>query len=129
MGENNNVGQTTYAPNGSALLSAPQKRYEVLDPGHRYAVKPMEYGNDIELIFVKKNFKRDKPNGKLETEHDGLTSEAVIEVLISRLYFLQSMNPCVENVQAIEGLHISLSALERRTRNREIRKVEGTNRA
>jgi hypothetical protein len=64
---------------------------------------------------------------ELKTITDGTTNEEVIEVLIDRLYFLQSKFPCKENACAITKLEESLMWLNKRTTDRLKRNVEGKN--
>lgn len=63
----------------------------------------------------------------LETVKDGTTNEIVIEALLIRLKFLNNKFPCKENKKAIKHLKKSLNWLEKRTKNREKRNVEGKN--
>ncbi len=62
---------------------------------------------------------------------DGVTNEEVLRVLIHRLRFLNETCQdgkfwCVENSLAITNLEEALLWLEKRTADREARKVEGT---
>jgi hypothetical protein len=63
----------------------------------------------------------------LETVNDGTTNEEVLEMLIDRMNFLQRRFPCRENAIAITHLEEALMWLEKRTRDRVKRQVEGTN--
>jgi len=99
---------------------------EVLDPGHNYLLD--NYGNAgslIKLKFVKK--KKNEENGDFYLVHNGTTNEEVIKVLIDRLTYLQEKLPCAENPIAIANLEGALNILTLRTRDREDRNVEGTN--
>lgn len=58
---------------------------------------------------------------------NGVTNEAVLEVLLHRMQHLNAQFPCRENSLAITNLEQALMWLERRTRNRKARGVEGTN--
>lgn len=62
----------------------------------------------------------------LVTINDGTTNEEVLEVLIDRLTILNSKFPCRENAIAITHMETALLFLEKRTRDRIKRKVEGT---
>jgi len=58
---------------------------------------------------------------------DGVTNEEVLKVLIHRLNVLNSGKyKCQENSIAITSLETALMWLEKRTADREARKVEGT---
>jgi hypothetical protein len=58
---------------------------------------------------------------------NGAFIEDVIGACSERLeYFQNSRFACPENEKAVMHLHAALTALEDRTRNREVRKVEGT---
>lgn len=61
----------------------------------------------------------------LKTIHDGTTNEAVLDVLIDRLQFLNAKFPCRENAIALTHLETALLFLEKRTRDRVKRGVEG----
>ncbi|MGL6121669.1 MAG: hypothetical protein ACRC1W_01270 [Shewanella sp.] len=63
--------------------------------------------------------------GQLRTICDGTTNEEVISALIDRMLFLQSNFPCKENACCITHLEEALMWLEKRTRDREKRNVEG----
>jgi hypothetical protein len=66
------------------------------------------------------------PDGALV---DGVTNEEVLQVLIHRLTILNQTFRCEENEDATHHLIMALSALDRRTRSRQRREVEGTHRA
>ncbi len=66
-------------------------------------------------------------NFKLVTVEDGTTNEEVLEVLIDRMNFLQSKFPCRENAVVITHLETALMWLEKRTKDRIKRNVEGKN--
>jgi len=61
----------------------------------------------------------------LETLSDGTTNEEVLEVLITRMNFLQAKFPCRENAIAITNLEQALLWLNKRTSDRLKRNVEG----
>ena len=56
---------------------------------------------------------------------DGTTNEEVLEVLIDRMQYLQGKFPCRENAIVITHLEEALMWLEKRTRDRIKRNVEG----
>lgn len=58
--------------------------------------------------------------------HNGCQTEDVLRVLIHRLSHLDADRPCPENHHAIVKLEEALLWLERRTRDRKSRGVEGT---
>ena len=58
---------------------------------------------------------------------NGITSEALLAILIHRTEVLNSNFPCAENEAAIAGLKTALEAFESRTRDRIARQVEGEN--
>lgn len=56
---------------------------------------------------------------------NGVTTEALLAVLIHRTEFLNGKFPCVENETALVGLRMALTSLEARTTDRIARGVEG----
>lgn len=57
---------------------------------------------------------------------NGITHEALLEVIIDRLNGFQGTEfKCPDNEQAIYGCTVALEALNRRTKDRESRGVEG----
>jgi hypothetical protein len=65
--------------------------------------------------------------GAERKEPNGAFVETVIRAVMDRLNFYQNSRfVCVENATAINHLTLALAALERRTRGRELREVEGT---
>ncbi|HET8686023.1 MAG TPA: hypothetical protein VFM18_05085 [Methanosarcina sp.] len=56
---------------------------------------------------------------------NGLTNEALIAILIDRMYHLNSKFPCRENDRAIQHLEEALVNLEVRSARRIVRGVEG----
>ena len=56
---------------------------------------------------------------------NGITTEALLAVLIHRTEFLNGKFPCVENETSLVGMRMALTALEQRTANRISRGVEG----
>ncbi len=57
---------------------------------------------------------------------NGITSEAVLAILIDRLLILDGQFPCDENKVALQHLSLALTALETRTKKRIVQGVEGT---
>lgn len=97
-----------------------------LKPGHTYELpnfeNPDQPGQTLQFID-----KEPKEEGSTElvTVSDGTTNEAVLEVLIDRMQFLQSKFPCRENAIVITKLEESLMWLNKRTADRQQRNVEG----
>ncbi len=98
---------------------------KVHTPGHAYWLEDYEhpeYGQ--ELRFIHKQPSPDRP-GDLELVHDGTTNEELLAMLIDRMQYLQEKFPCRENATVITKLEESLMWLEKRTRDRQNRGVEG----
>lgn len=62
---------------------------------------------------------------ELVTVNNGTTNEEVLEMLIDRMKYLQAKFPCKENACCITHLEEGLMWLEKRTRDRQKRGVEG----
>lgn len=105
------------------------KQFTVVEEGHVYALHSVEMGAESaqRLVFIKKEV--DDATNTLTTVHDGVTNEAVIEVLIDRLRFLDAKMPSEYNQVAIDRLNDALRALNMRTAERVERGVEGTHTA
>jgi hypothetical protein len=99
---------------------------KVLTPGHKYVAANFEddfkdpQGQIIQFIEKEKN-----ESGELITINNGTTNEELIEILIDRLKYLNGLFPCKENACAITHLEEGLMWLEKRTRDRVKRGVEG----
>lgn len=127
--ENNTNGAALTPTGGYSYMPKPREHaFVAVDPGHRYTVNTME-GKQTDIIFINKRLAEGQPAGTLETVHDGLTNKAVIAVLISRMHYLQAINPCNENEEVLQGLKIAQNAIERRACDRQMRNVQGTNKA
>lgn len=114
---------------------------KVLREGHRYALENFEDkskpGQIIQFIekvpetaidtSLGRDFGTEYQTGKLITLNDGTTNEDLIRVLIDRLTYLNGKFPCRENAIAITKLDEALLWLEKRTRDRVARNVEGKN--
>lgn len=102
---------------------------KVLTEGHRYLLEDFEPNilpkepHQI-LQFIEKNKKDD--SDELETINNGTTNEEVLKVLIDRLQFLSKKLPSRETALAITKLEEALMWLEKRTKDRIDRNVEGT---
>ena len=97
-----------------------------LVPGHTYELPNFENTDKPgqELQFIHKVPSKDDPT-QLVTVADGTTNEAVLEAMLDRMMYLQSAFPCKENACCITHLQEALMWLEKRTRDREKRGVEG----
>lgn len=99
---------------------------KVLTLGHKYELANFENkefaGQTIQFI-QKEPAAEDSTT--LLTIHDGTTNEEVLEMLIDRLKYLQAKFPCKENACCITHLEEGLMWLEKRTRDRVKRGVEG----
>ncbi|WP_299134602.1 hypothetical protein [uncultured Tenacibaculum sp.] len=97
---------------------------EILTQGHKYELEGFENKNNTQTIqFIEKTPVGDTT--ELQTINDGTTNEAVLEVLIDRMNYLQGKFPCRENAIVITKLQESLMWLEKRTADRKKRNVEG----
>ena len=114
---------------------------KVITPGHNYVLDSFEGNNPQTIQFIEKEpISKDKhpeywEDGKtpadstLHTVSDGTTNEAVLEMLINRMQFLQSKMACRENAIVITKLEESLMWLNKRTNDRKKRGVEGKHQA
>jgi hypothetical protein len=97
---------------------------KVITAGHKYELASFEGSEPQTLQFIEK-----RPvlgTVTLETVNDGTTNEEVLEVLIDRLNTMNSKVPSRETSLAITKLEEALGWMERRTKNRKARNVEGT---
>ena len=94
--------------------------------GHLYELANFEDDGQPtqNLQFIHKKPSETNPS-ELTTIANGTTTEDVINVLIDRMYYLQSKFPCRENAIAITKLEESLMWLNKRTEDRKKRNVEG----
>jgi hypothetical protein len=99
---------------------------KVLEPGHRYEVANFENKDAAGQViqFIEKE--AIAGSSQLRTVHDGTTNEEVLRVLIDRLRFLGAKLTSRENSIAVTKLEEALMWLEKRTRDRTARGVEGT---
>lgn len=68
--------------------------------------------------------------GDLRREPNGAFVEDIIQMVLGRLrYYQASAFACPENAEAIAALELAAEALDKRTRDRETRQVEGTHHA
>lgn len=98
-------------PEGDPINGAPPTyRLLLTTPGQR------EYGKEISLRFQ-----------SAAATPDGLTNEALLAVVIDRLQeFQKGRLSCWENSIALTHLETALLWLQKRTRDRVAREVEGT---
>lgn len=101
---------------------------KILTAGHRYELASFEGGEPQVIQFIEKRpAKKDKDaDGQLVTFKDGTTNEEVLAVLIDRLQFLQEKVPSEEGFLAHKRMKDALMWLNKRTADRQARKVEGT---
>lgn len=87
-------------------------------PGHYYTI-----GSDHNPLLAVVRFQAG-PVG----EHgvNGITNEALLEVLIDRTGHLDELRPCPENKEAIIRLRQALAAFHQRTDRRQALGIEGT---
>ena len=74
------------------------------------------------LTFIRK----EPRDGVFATVEDGTTNEEVLKVLIDRIQALNAKAACRENATCLTHLETALLWLEKRTRDRMARGVEGT---
>lgn len=97
---------------------------KTLTPGHKYAALHFENKDAFtEIQFIEK---RKTEDGKFVTVNDGTTVEELLTILINRIGFLNSKNPCRENTITLTKLEEALMWQIKRTVDRAKRKVEGT---
>lgn len=100
---------------------------KVLTEAHRYELANFanpEMPGQI-LQFIEKAPLNPDNLIELTLINDGTTNEEVMEVLIDRISKLQVKFPCKENACCITHLQEGLMWLEKRTRDRIKRQVEG----
>lgn len=95
---------------------------KIVDDGHHYVLDSMDGTIPQSVQFINK----EKVDDKFVTVYDGTTNEEVLKMLIDRMYWLQSRASCRENAICITKLEEALMWLEKRTRDRVARGVEGT---
>lgn len=100
---------------------------KALTPGHLYELGNFENKEQPgqKLQFIEKMPAPGIPDGTLATVNDGTTNEEVLAVLIDRIKVLNEKFPCKENAVALTHIETGLLWLEKRTRDRLARGVEG----
>lgn len=100
---------------------------KVLTEGHKYVAANFENPEEGQLIQFIEKVPREENSSELTTVNDGTTNEELLEILIDRITYLNNKFPCRENSIVITHLQDAQNWLERRTRDRQKRNVEGTN--
>lgn len=106
--------------------------FTVVEPGHVYDLHDTELSeepghvNKTRIQFMRKE-PRQAGDSELEVTLEGTTNEAVVAVLLDRMRYLDSANPCPENKRVLQGLSMARDYLEARRKDRTKRGVEGTN--
>jgi hypothetical protein len=94
-----------------------KKRINVVVPGHTYICHNFENQHGQTIDFIRKEPK-EQGSTELVTCMEGTTNEAITEMLIDRMQYLQSKFPCRENAIVITKLEECLMWLEKRTADR-----------
>lgn len=115
---------------------------KVYTDGHRYELANFEdkaaHGQMLQFI-EKKTVTQMRLDGQMPPDHllggdkldelvtvnDGTTNEEILEMMIDRMKYLQAKFPCKENACCITHLEEGLMWLEKRTKDRIKRGVEG----
>ena len=95
--------------------------------GHVYELANFENPDEVQIIqFIQKEPDINNPD-KLITFADGTTNEEVLAMLIDRLQYLYDKLPDMNTYYALEACIAANTHLLLRTKNRQTRGVEGTN--
>lgn len=97
---------------------------KVLVEGHTYVASNFEGGQGQLIEFIHK-VPVSEGSTELQTVTNGTTNEELLAILINRMQYLNGKFPCRENSLVITKLEESLMWLEKRTRDRLARNVEG----
>lgn len=99
----------------------------VVSNGHLYELENFDKVSAVgqTLAFIEKQPHPTSTTGELETVMDGTTNEEVLKVLIHRCGCLAKKFPSRETSIAITKMEEALMWLEKRTRDRVARNVEG----
>jgi hypothetical protein len=98
---------------------------KVITPGHTYELPNFEDDSERQVLYFIHKEVQNLGSTELVTINDGTTNEDVLKMLIDRMQFLQKAFPCRENALVITKLDEALMWLEKRTKDRENRNVEG----
>lgn len=96
------------------------------ETGHLYALLRSQLGAPPQTIQFLRKEREAHGSRELYVVTDGTTNEDVLSMLIDRMWLLQAAAPCRENAVALTHLETALLWLEKRTRDRQARGVEGT---
>lgn len=97
----------------------------VITEGHLYELENFEEGDIKQALQFIQKVPVFEGSSDLKTISNGTTNEEVLKVLINRLQYLNGKFPCRENSIVITKLEEALMWLEKRTRDRVARGVEG----
>lgn len=103
---------------------------EKIVPGYVYELEDFSKKGDIQTLsfYERKLIEIDLDDTSTYEVKSGTTTEAVLEVLIDRLKYLNAIMPSIYNEDAIDYLRHALQCLNDRTEDRVARDVEGTDR-
>lgn len=97
---------------------------KILNQGHKYVAQHFE-NPDTEGTTIQFIEKIASSTGELTTINNGTTNEELLAILVDRLNVLNQKFPCRENSIALTHIETALLWLEKRTRDRIARGVEG----
>lgn len=109
-------------------MNTSNPKFITITPGHKYILNNFEKTDEVPqtLQFIEKQPDPEDCTGHtMRTEHNGTTNEALLEVLIDRLNYLNKKFPSRENSIAIANIEQALMWLNKRTTDRVARNVEG----
>ena len=99
---------------------------KVIKEGHLYEMEGFDNPENVQTIqFIEKTLLAGGKPGELVTVNDGTTNEELLAVLVNRMQSLNKKFPCRENSIVITKLEESLIWMNKRTKEREQRGVEG----
>lgn len=91
-------------------------------------VRSSNRGHTYEIEVADQITRLDFQSGSIDKEGlNGLTTEALLAILIHRTRLLDHRVPCSENERAIRHMEDALANLEIRSKRRKDRGVDGTN--
>lgn len=95
-----------------------------------YAAAGANVGHNYNIVWDTSSKSLEFQNGPIkEAGVNGITNEALLAILIHRIGVLNSKFPCRENSIVLTKLEESLLWLEKRTKDRLARGVEGQHKA
>ncbi len=99
---------------------------KILEIGYKYKLDNFNQESESQVIsFVRREI--DSETGELKTFNNGITNEEVIFMLLNRINYLDNKLPCEENKQVIGLLKQISLTLHKRTMNRHLKGIKGTN--